>query len=82
MKYFIEKKIMKKFVKCLFHGIPRNFPWNFMKLRLMKFYGIQWNFVNSWNFMEFGFDRDGSSPMGGMIVVICCVEPHNLSVGF
>jgi hypothetical protein len=30
-----------------FHGINR----------LMEFHGIPWNFVNSWNSMEFGFNR-------------------------
>jgi hypothetical protein len=35
----------------VFHGIF------FMKLRLMEFHEIPWNYVNSWNFMKFGLDR-------------------------
>jgi hypothetical protein len=36
-----------------FHGIPWHSLENFM-----EFNGIQWNFVNSRNLMEFGFDRE------------------------
>jgi hypothetical protein len=46
---FHEKKrqmFMKNFIK--FHRFPWNFPWNFMKLSLMKFHGIPWK-----NFIEF-----------------------------
>jgi hypothetical protein len=32
--------------------------WNSME-SFMEFYGIPWIFVNSWNFMKFGFDRVG-----------------------
>jgi hypothetical protein len=33
-----------------FDGIPWKIPWNSIS--------FPWNSVNSWNFMEFGFDRD------------------------
>jgi hypothetical protein len=48
-----------------FHGIPYNFPWNSMELRLMEFHGkfreSPWNSMEnsmefngiSWNSMEF-----------------------------
>jgi hypothetical protein len=51
---------MKK-IHGIFHGIPWNcymeFSWNSMEFHEFEVDGIPWNFVNSWNFMKFGFDR-------------------------
>jgi hypothetical protein len=42
----------------IFHEIPWKIPWNL----------IPWNFMNSRNFMEFGFDRVFSLFAGQMAV--------------
>jgi hypothetical protein len=42
---------------------------HFMKLRLMEFHGIPWNYVNWRNLMEFGFDRDVSHASNRLLLV-------------
>jgi hypothetical protein len=47
MEFSMEFSV--EFHETEFDGLP----WK----NSMEFRGILWNFVNSWNFMEFGFDR-------------------------